>query len=526
MASPNPSFLVVDNISYLLHPQPLAKIVEPWVKSDPIPVVLFTTNAVVPSATEVTGVIHRFADVDDVYAPTFADTIVLQLDPSLDAQRELGRFRDSGCFEAVYHVAPTSPPNVLPTGPYFLTQGNIHQAYRLYEDELDSFIFGVIPEDVLNLKKYFPLPALSENGLWKKIAVPSRLYTGHGIQTHKPLAGARMGIKDIFRLEGTQLTMMNRPWTELYGPDEESAAYTKKLIALGAVIVGKTKMTSFASPEEATDQWIDFHCPVNPRGDRYQSPSSSSTGAGTSLAGYSWLDFSVAGDSAGSVRAPAPCSGLFSLRPSFNSTSMKGIPVNSPEFDTVGHFARNLRDLHYIVSHTFENIPRNSSKFPSKILYPLEFYPLKNSKQQDLTEEFVVVLEEFLGVKRTPFSFVEEWGKNPPKEAEGLPLLKYTEKSAFWALCYDYYHGFDVFRDDYKAKFGKDAFASSVVRFRWDVGKQVTPKEYDEYLRQLEVFREWFSKQFMRPDPESLSSAILVMPYGEPDPEYRDEPNP
>jgi hypothetical protein len=98
------------------------------------------------------------------------------------------------------------------------------------------------------------------------------------------------------------------------------------------------------------------------------------------------------------------------------------------EFDTVGHFARNLRDLHYIVSHTFENIPQDFSKFPSKILYPLEFYPLKNSKQQDLTEEFVAILEEFLGVKRTPFSFVEEWEKSPPKQAEGLPLLKYTEK--------------------------------------------------------------------------------------------------
>jgi Asp-tRNA(Asn)/Glu-tRNA(Gln) amidotransferase A subunit family amidase len=105
-----------------------------------------------------------------------------------------------------------------------------------------------------------------------------------------------MGIKDIFRLEGTQLTMVSGPWTELYGPDEESADYTKKLIELGAVIVGKTKMTSFASPEEPTDQWVDFHCSVNPRGDRYQSPSSSSTGAGTSLAGYDCLDFSIAGD--------------------------------------------------------------------------------------------------------------------------------------------------------------------------------------------------------------------------------------
>lgn len=69
-----------------------------------------------------------------------------------------------------------------------------------------------------------------------------------------------------------------------------------KLIKLGAVIMGKTKMTSFASPEEPTDQWVDFHCLVNPRGDRYQSPSSGSTGAGTSLAGYNWLNFSIAGD--------------------------------------------------------------------------------------------------------------------------------------------------------------------------------------------------------------------------------------
>lgn len=48
--------------------------------------------------------------------------------------------------------------------------------------------------------------------------------------------------------------MMSRPWIELYDPDEQSANYTKKLIKMGAVIVGKTKITSFASPEEPTDQ--------------------------------------------------------------------------------------------------------------------------------------------------------------------------------------------------------------------------------------------------------------------------------
>lgn len=97
---------------------------------------------------------------------------------------------------------------------------------------------------------------------------------------------------------------------------------------------------------------------------------------------------------------------------------------------------------------------------------------MANAEQQALTEEFVKILEEFLGVERTPFSFVEQWEKNPPQAAGGLPLLGYTEKSALCSLCYDYYHGFDSFRDEYSAKFGKKPFFSSVVRFRWQVCNQ------------------------------------------------------
>lgn len=100
----------------------------------------------------------------------------------------------------------------------------------------------------------------------------------------------------------------------------------------------------------------------------------------------------------------------------------------SSAFDTIGQFSRSLDDLHFIVSHTFENIHHGFSEFPTKILYPKEFYPLANAEQQALTDEFVKILEDFLGVKRTPFSFGKQWEKNPPHEAGGLPLLEYTEK--------------------------------------------------------------------------------------------------
>jgi hypothetical protein len=45
-----------------------------------------------------------------------------------------------------------------------------------------------------------------------------------------------------------------------------------------------------------------------------------------------------------------------------------------------------------------------------------------------MTEEFISILEDFLGVKRTQFSIAGKWAQCPPKEAKGKPLLEYLEK--------------------------------------------------------------------------------------------------
>ena len=136
---------------------------------------------------------------------------------------------------------------------------------------------------------------MAADGIHKAVAVPSRLYATRS--ETRPLAGIRFALKDCFNLAGVKTTMSSRAYTRVYGPERENAAFASKLLSLGASIVGKTKMTNFASSDEPTDQWIDDICPINPRGDQYQSLSGSSSGAAAALAGYSWLDQSIGADS-------------------------------------------------------------------------------------------------------------------------------------------------------------------------------------------------------------------------------------
>lgn len=87
-----------------------------------------------------------------------------------------------------------------------------------------------------------------------------------------------------------------RAFADFHGASKTSAPAIQELIAKGAVIVGKTKTVQFASGESPMD-WIDYHCPFNPRGDGYFTASGSSTGSAAGLAAYDWLDITIGTDS-------------------------------------------------------------------------------------------------------------------------------------------------------------------------------------------------------------------------------------
>lgn len=120
--------------------------------------------------------------------------------------------------------------------------------------------------------------------------MPSRFY--HKPSSKRPLAGKRVSLTDPFDVRGAKTTLSSRAWAQLYPAADASAAYARRLLELGAVVVGKTRTTQFTTGM----QWVDQHPPVNPRGDRYHEASGSSAGAAASLAGYLWLDLSVGAD--------------------------------------------------------------------------------------------------------------------------------------------------------------------------------------------------------------------------------------
>jgi Asp-tRNA(Asn)/Glu-tRNA(Gln) amidotransferase A subunit family amidase len=128
-----------------------------------------------------------------------------------------------------------------------------------------------------------------------EVAVPSRLY--YPKLPSKPLNGMRVSIKDNINLSGIKTSLSSRAWNTLYPEVADTAPAVQYLIDLGAVIVGKTILSQFAEVENPTGDWVDYHCPFNPRGDGYLTPDGSSSGAGASLAAYDWLDISMATDS-------------------------------------------------------------------------------------------------------------------------------------------------------------------------------------------------------------------------------------
>ncbi|CAH0040298.1 unnamed protein product [Clonostachys solani] len=502
--------VVIAGIHYLIHPQKLGTITAIINPDSILPVTLLATHEIFSHDLE--GLLAGLDAVDDVFIPEFGSVLVEKAD-------EHGRHADPsklGITQDIFQLNSSDSLlkgfNDLPSGPYILHGPNLYQAWRLYEDEYDAFVFGVIPEDVNEPEQFRVLNALSTNGLHKSIPVPSRLYHRHPSPS-KPLSGVRVSICDTASLEGVGTTLSSASWELLHPePAGESAHFVRRLIDLGAVIVGKTK----TPPMESGQEWVDVPAPWNPRADGYQRADDSSPGAVTAIAGYPWLQHAL-GEHAvvGALANTAMPGGVYSLRLPL-PTVPKPNDMQRPE--GVEIISRELQSLYEVAQAALgPRGPAPGGPQANRLLYLTDLSPELPIKQSKSFDKLISVLESALKVKVEHTSLAALWAAQPPNGFGDISLGEFMKLAPFRSLCYHEAQKYRQFQKEYRKKFHREAFVERNTRFRWDYGDNVTEDQNVLDLSHISVFRSWFHDTILNGKPTSL----VVFPRGVSQPQYR-----
>lgn len=409
----------------------------------------------------------------------------------------------------------------IPAGPYFLSakSGDIFQAWRLYSDVQGAFTEGL----KANIDGTFSVLSAAVTGAQSPtIGVPSRLYFTK--TAAKPLAGVRLGVKDIYDIAGLKTSCGNRAYYELYPPANVTGPAVQSLVDAGAVIVGKMKTSQFANGETATADWVDYHSPFNARGDGYQDPSSSSSGPGAGIGAYDWLDIGLGSDTGGSIRGPSEVNGCFGNRPSHGLVSLDGVMPLSPNLDTAGFLTRDPFLWHEAAKVLYgNNITSNFTSFPKKIL--TSGFPTDNSTEANvILLDFLSKLSVFMNATTSALNFTSAWEQTRPPAAGNSSISTYLGFVYPVLISQQQYNLLTLpFYQDYAAKnMGKRPFVDPAPLIRWAYGQMNwTASATEQALQNKTVFMNWWSSHVVLPSVESCSESIVIYPGSTGTPTYR-----
>ncbi|TWU72696.1 hypothetical protein ED733_003806 [Metarhizium rileyi] len=515
--------LRLENVPYYVPPRSIGVI--PWHKQDSkgsgfdlAPITIVTKHSGTLGREELEDIVANFSSVDDVFQAGFLQGIYIRYTDS-----HASRLCDAGlndCTDMQDSCLDNNSANIT-DGPYFVSAtGSVFQAYRLYSDTQGSFSETVVPDEHAG---FAVLPA-NVPGQSLAVAVPSRLYFKP--RPEKPLAGVRLGVKDIYDLRGVKTSNGNRAWYKHYPAAEETAPAVQNLIDAGAIVVGKMKTSQFANGETATADWVDYHSPFNPRGDGYQDGSSSSTGPASGEASYSWLDVTLGSDTGGSIRSPSQAQGLYGNRPSHGLVSMKRVMALAPEYDTAGILARDPR----LWASTAQALYRENitllNAYPTSVL-TVGFPSNSSTPYSEKLQRFIRDLTSFLSANATPYDVQESWRTDMPGEQPLATLLNNT---------------YELLTAKQQAKSVRDKLFSSYATAhhgrlphvdpsplqRWAFGDDdddaasSTTTTMEQVIAAKTKFMDWFNEKALPRDPGTCSKHLLVYAPRMPTPKYRD----
>lgn len=158
-------------------------------------------------------------------------------------------------------------------------------------------------------------------------------------QARSPIEGLPISVKDLFDVAGSVTRAASVVLNDA-APASVNAVAVQRLLAAGAVIVGRTNMTEFAYSGLGINP--HYGTPRNPW-DRANAriPGGSSSGAAVSVSDGMAVA-AIGSDTGGSVRIPAALCGLTGFKPTARRVSLEGVLPLSGQLDSLGPIAASV----------------------------------------------------------------------------------------------------------------------------------------------------------------------------------------
>lgn len=260
----------------------------------------------------------------------------------------------------ILHPAPA--PHWSPDdGPLnFATLRNLYRARKLTPTELVTALFRRIRASI---HPHLFILLFDEAEVLARAAELEALSPAAAAKL--PLFGLPFAVKDNIDVAGKPTTAACPDFA--YTP-EKSAPVVDKLLAAGALLLGKTNLDQFASG--LTGVLSPFGEPQNPFNPDYVSGGSSS-GSAVAVSG-NLVAFSLGTDTAGSGRVPAAFNNLVGTKPTRGLVSTQGVLPACASLDCVAFFTHNPADAADLLAVAKGFVPADPWSRPEAAAFDLD----------------------------------------------------------------------------------------------------------------------------------------------------------
>lgn len=237
-----------------------------------------------------------------------------------------------------------------------------------------------------------------------------------------PLDGIPVLVKDNICTTGIKTTCASKILQNFIPP--YNATVVEKLVASGAVTIGKANMDEFAMGS-STENSAFF--PTHNPWDLSRVPGGSSGGSAAGVAADEAV-FALGSDTGGSIRQPAGFCSVVGLKPTYGLVSRFGLVAFASSLDQIGPITKDVTDCALVMNAIAGYDARDSTSIPAKLPdYTRALYPDIKGLRLGVPHEFFAEgsQPEVIEIVSRAISTLEELGAEIDRNVS-LPHTKYS----------------------------------------------------------------------------------------------------